>query len=128
MALGVGGAFYGCSGGADIEVGNPMSGSVNFSPAEQMLQAAAWGDIDAMTSLVGWDPRLVHAVGVNGVTPLHVAAESGKNASVTFLLEHGADPTVQDDNGSTPVNTANVEGQRATAKIIQDWIASRRAN
>jgi ankyrin repeat protein len=122
----VGVTVAGCSGGTEIgAVGSgPDANSANASPAEKMIQAAGKGDLKAMESLLGSDPEFVNTVGMMGMTPLHVAAAGGQNEAVTFLLENGADPFVEDDNGSTPDNTANVEGHPDTAKIIQDWIAA----
>jgi ankyrin repeat protein len=89
-----------------------------------MLQAASAGDLKTMESLIGSDPAIVDALGVREVTPLHVAAASGQDKAVTFLLEHGADPLAEDETSNTPAITARAEGHAGTAKIIEDWIAA----
>jgi ankyrin repeat protein len=40
---------------------------------------------------------------VDGVTALHVAAQAGHLPCVELLLENGADPTIKDDEGRTPL-------------------------
>ncbi|KAK2809798.1 hypothetical protein FQN50_003438 [Emmonsiellopsis sp. PD_5] len=67
---------------------------------------------------------MMDAMGIG--TPLHSAVHNGKLEAVDFLLAHGADPTVRDPRGLTPLDwaewgnkTAIIErlrnlGQRAT--------------
>ncbi|MCH1932417.1 ankyrin repeat domain-containing protein, partial [Shewanella sp. A25] len=42
--------------------------------------------------------------------PLHLAAERGHHDVVKMLLESGADPSLQDNNGATPSHLAAAEG------------------
>jgi Ankyrin repeats (3 copies) len=51
------------------------------------------------------DRRLVGRGNDGGrATALHYAAKAGFMNTITVLLEHGADPTVRDDNGLTPLD------------------------
>jgi truncated hemoglobin YjbI len=51
------------------------------------------------------DRRLVGQGNDRGqATALHYAAKAGFTKTITVLLEHGADPTVRDDNGLTPLD------------------------
>ena len=51
----------------------------------------------------------VMAVGADGRTPLHLAAERGTPSKIAALLDAGADPTVQDDRGRSPRDYAHKE-------------------
>jgi hypothetical protein len=42
----------------------------------------------------------------NGFTPLHFAAEEGHSAMVRMLLKFGADRTIKDSRGRTPLEVA----------------------
>lgn len=39
-----------------------------------------------------------------GMTALHVAAQSGRADLVRYLLERGANPAIADSNGRTPID------------------------
>ena len=41
-----------------------------------------------------------------GLTPLHVASMVGNVGTVRWLVENGADCTIRDDSGSTPLHAA----------------------
>ena len=70
---------------------------------------------------------LEHGVSINAcppgsqvtATPLHTAAWQGNRRVVTFLLEHGADPTLKDHNHHvTPAGWAHHAGFNTLAKFI----------
>ena len=64
--------------------------------------------LKASTKLIGPDPRLLNAgadVMVqddDGNTPLHYAANFGKDENIQTLLAAGADAKVKDNSGKTP--------------------------
>jgi ankyrin repeat protein len=69
-------------------------------------------------------------------TALHGAAQHGLNGVVTFLVEHGADPTIKDASGRTPLDHAKgtglsgrgqSEGFPETAKLLESLIAAKGA-
>jgi ankyrin repeat protein len=41
-----------------------------------------------------------------GGTPLFYAAMKGKTGTLTYLCNHGADPTATDEKGNTPLHCA----------------------
>lgn len=47
-----------------------------------------------------------------------VAAFSGHNDIISFLMESGADLTLVDDEGATALHKAAQEGQIATVKLL----------
>lgn len=70
-----------------------------------LANAAKREDISAIDKLVakGVD---VNARGAYGVTPLLFAIERKKKAAFKRLLEHGADPNIQDEVGDSPMSAA----------------------
>lgn len=67
----------------------------------------------------------------DGRTGLHVAAAEGQLAAVTLLLEQGADPTLKDRFGFTPVDDARRTRRNDLILLLSDWsektIASRQS-
>jgi len=79
--------------------------------------AARLGMFDKVRELVAADPRLVHARGGDGQTPLHFAStiEIAK-----FLLEHGADIDARDiDHESTPAQHMIRDRQEIVRFLVQ---------
>lgn len=75
--------------------------------------------------LLDFDPTLdVNVQDVNGKTTLHDAARSGSEATTKILLERGADPTIKDNFGRTPIYVARETNQTAILEILR---AARRA-
>ena len=85
--------------GADIN-------SRNENNATPLLAAAAFNDMPGITALLLKRGADIHALGKDGDTPLHFAAGFNKPDVVTLLLEHGANPSVRDNNGKTPFDWA----------------------
>ncbi len=54
-------------------------------------------------------------------TPLCKAAAIGNAEAVRFLLERGADPTVRNSWGETPVDCAEQRGRREVFEILTQW-------
>jgi ankyrin repeat protein len=57
-------------------------------------------------------------------TALHGASERGFDSFVKFLLEHGADPTVKDANGKTPLDLAKGKFPK-TAALLESYMSSK---
>ena len=62
----------------------------------------------------------VHLTDAFGDTALHWASFCGHPASVTVLLEHGADASIKNHDGKTPLDAAMEEEQTAVVKILQE--------
>lgn len=59
--------------------------------ADARRRLAAWRDVDGNgAGVLGW-------TGQEGRTPLHVAARAELVGVVRLLMEHGADPTAEDN-------------------------------
>ena len=54
-------------------------------------------------------------------TPLGKAAETGNAEAVRFLLERGADPSVQSSKGRTALECAEQKGHREIVEILSQW-------
>ncbi|HYJ05472.1 MAG TPA: ankyrin repeat domain-containing protein [Chthoniobacterales bacterium] len=58
----------------------------------------------------GADPNIkARALGFPGYTPLHMAAMNGYTEKVKLLLQSGADPSIRNDTGETPLDITNVK-------------------
>ena len=56
--------------------------------------------------------------GEEGKTCLHKAAERGYDEAVAFLLRNGADPSIRDDMGNTPVVLAMAGKHTACVQLL----------
>ena len=64
-----------------------------------------------------------HNASYSGFTPLHYAVVMDDESLVRYLLEHGADPTIENNRGLTPDRYCNNERVMAlleeyTAKVV----------
>ncbi|HNV69383.1 MAG TPA: ankyrin repeat domain-containing protein [Candidatus Ozemobacteraceae bacterium] len=93
--------------GVTIKGLRPLLGMVpDVSRADSLLQLGAQ----------------VQDVGDDGSTPLHMQAESGNLAMVSFLLEHGASPTAARRDGATALHLAAAQ---AHPGVVERLIAAR---
>ncbi len=69
--------------------------------ATQVLDALRLGDRRRVEQLLKRNPKVAHATGSGGITPLMYAALYGDMPSARLLLEMGADPNVRNDAGAT---------------------------
>jgi ankyrin repeat protein len=104
--------------GADVD-GDPYRGTA-------LIWAGAVGRVAAIRRLIelGADPNRKATFGGpdhgQGVTALHIAAQSGKRQAVEALLAAGADPAITDDiYGGSAVGWAEHGGHTAIASILQ---------
>jgi ankyrin repeat protein len=94
--------------------------NVAVSPVqEQINQAIRNGDDEAAIALLSADPSLIHACDRNGGTPLHVAAEAGREEMVAWLLARKADPLHPDAKGFTPLDRAALGGEGRFPAVAQ---------
>lgn len=73
-----------------------------------MHQACYEGNEEAVSRLLynKTDPNCLNTKKTNGFTPLHCAAWNGQKEVIQILLQHGADKTLQDNQGRTPYEIA----------------------
>ena len=76
--------------------------TINVRDSEQFTPlhyAASVGNLSAVELLSNARPEMINAKGNNGQTALYFAAENGHLESVSYLLSHGADPSIQTNHG-----------------------------
>jgi ankyrin repeat protein len=67
----------------------------------------------------------VNATQHGGYTPLHEAAQHGDIELVELFLSAGADPSIRQDDGETPAETAEAAGHVDIAARIREVAATR---
>lgn len=76
-----------------------------------------------------WGQQQLHRiVGSGRETPLHYAAMAGQCATAKRLLYWGADPTLTNDAGRTPVEEAQLKGNLEVIGIIRNFRGGAGAN
>jgi hypothetical protein len=82
-----------------------------------LLEAAADGDIELMSSLIATGASVNGMVRGDG-SPLIAAARSGRLAAVRFLLDRGADPNLAVRGDGNPLIMAAKSGRTATVEFL----------
>jgi uncharacterized protein len=59
-----------------------------------------------------------------GVNPIHTATRFGALEIIQYLVDHGADLTVRDRNGRTPLEEAEFEAPKATIELLRKLTAA----
>jgi ankyrin repeat protein len=86
------------------------------------FEAAAFGDVDRVTTLVEADPSAVTARSGDGFTALHFAAFFGQDDVVALLLSRGAEVDVRGEGWmiGTPLHSAAAGGHLEAARRLLD--------
>uniref|UniRef100_A0A8C6TZH3 Poly [ADP-ribose] polymerase n=1 Tax=Neogobius melanostomus TaxID=47308 RepID=A0A8C6TZH3_9GOBI len=69
--------------------------------------AASYGHVDIAALLIKFN-TCVNATDKWAFTPIHEAAQKGRTQLCALLLAHGADPTMKNQEGQTPLDLATV--------------------
>lgn len=94
--------------GPGIARGQGESGDEDLAGNVELLRLTMLKKTSAAKELITAGRANVSAADSKGRTALHFAASNDNEELVAFLLEHGADPNVQDLNGSTPLHLATM--------------------
>ena len=77
------------------------------------------GDVETVRRLAD-DGVEVNGQSPNGTTALIAAVKNGHAATALELIELGADPSIEDEEGYTAVEWAEKKGQEAFIKGLKD--------
>ena len=81
-----------------------------------------------MEILLKKDSRLVNIGStIDGWTPLEDATLKANAKIVKMLLQYGANPTITDKHGGTPMDMATKFGKGEIVKILRDHIKANRS-
>jgi ankyrin repeat protein len=85
-----------------------------------VFEAAAFGDLDRLSEVLGEDPSLLDAVSGDGFTPLHLAAFFGQTDAVRLLLARGAavDPAGTGWMTGTPLHAAAAGSHASIVHVL----------
>jgi ankyrin repeat protein len=91
--------------GADVNLtGSSSLSETNFAP----LHEAGKYCYQVIPALVAHGAKINFQTGVSGRTPLHEAVYHHNKEAVRLLLEFGADPTIKEKSGETPLDIARI--------------------
>ena len=91
----------------------------NHDDHEDILTAAAAGDLDEVAAVLSMDNRLTRATDGAGRTPLHLAAMHGHASTVDTLLHNNADPNARDASGQTALALAERAGHATIVAALR---------
>ena len=90
--------------------------------------AAYYENEEAVEILLKKDSKLANIGStVDGWTPLEDATLKANVAIVKMLLQYGANPTITDKHGGTPMDMATKFGKGEIVKILRDHIKANRS-
>ena len=109
LAAGVG---PGNRGGTGLAAQGSAGGAVSTALMDSLLQHGA--DINArVTGTLTYSMRVSRAPSANeGMSALHVAAQAGKLDLVRYLLDHGANANITNDEGKKPIDLVATSAPR----------------
>ena len=90
-----------------------------YDDHEDILAAAAAGDVDEVAAVLSMDNRLARATDAEGRTPLHLAAMHGHATTVDMLLHNSAEPNARDGEGRTALALAEGAGHTEIAARLR---------
>ena len=85
---------------------------------EELVDAARYGDVDVVRSILHVYPQLHKFQDRHGNTPLHMSSANGHVEVTEVLLKHGAVVTVKNNAGNTPLHWASTNGHDATVQAL----------
>ncbi|MCP4220873.1 MAG: hypothetical protein GY765_39965 [bacterium] len=91
----------------------------SLATAGSIHEAALQGKIDSVKKMIASTPELLHAVNLQGRTPLHIAAQKGQLQLMKWLIAKGADINQKEKSYQlTPLHMAAWAGNIDAARIL----------
>lgn len=114
----------GC-GGREVydNSGGPAADVSALPPLNQLFVAAQRGDVDLIKEVIDANPDAVNVVDEAGRPLLHAAIESDSAEVVGYLLDKGADPSMEDSQGRDAMMLAT--DLRASGEVTDRLAAGR---
>jgi ankyrin repeat protein len=108
--------------GADVEADDGGGGTVLFYAVENYEHSCQNVALVRLLLAAGARPnvRVSPVLGTRDVTPLHRAVVLNCVETVDVLLKAGADPTLRDANGETPMAYAVALGARRIVELLKN--------
>lgn len=98
---------------------NVSSSSVSFAMDDDIHDAVRAADLARVQQILQANPGAVHArLGSFRITPLHVAAHYGNEATAQLLLQYAADVDARDQDDETPLHRTARNGNETIASLL----------
>ncbi|MFP4499248.1 MAG: ankyrin repeat domain-containing protein [Vulcanimicrobiota bacterium] len=92
--------------------------SVYSQSLPELRAAIISGDISRVSRIITEKPSLINKADAQGLTPLHVASQKGKNSIIALLLENKANFKARDNAGALALHWACLYGHIEAVKIL----------
>ena len=89
---------------------------------------SSFGDLSAFYDRIIKDRKTIDEPGMDGITNMHLACESGNEDEVKFLLENGANPNQICHDDWTPLHVSSARGDTSIVKLLLKYGAISTAN
>ncbi|MGI9303852.1 MAG: ankyrin repeat domain-containing protein [Gammaproteobacteria bacterium] len=97
-----------------------LEAGVEFGKNEVLHRAITRRDLEAVVLMLSLGAD-VNNIGVYGLTPLHGAAWDNAPAIAQTLVAYGADTTLKDDKGRTPLDVAREKNAHEVLKVLSNF-------
>ena len=109
-----------CPNGTIVLICIAMLALAGCNPYAGTLYGAAWYGAEKSVERYleyGSDINQTYAK-FHGQAPLHAAVARGHDDLVEFLLDHGANANVQNEDGNTPLHLASIGGHSGMVSVL----------